>query len=202
MAARSPSSTAAERCPGARRCRWRDLRASAACVLASAPSGSAFTAEYSGDDSYAASSGGLPAATAAAVAVRAPARKRSRPRVNRRHAHRRRPGLATPDHDQAARLALTEGGAAACVRSGDGQGATIDDLLAAARERLTRLDPGGADAAVREGATLIDIRSDAQIARRRDDAGRAAHPAQRPRVAVWIRAVTTATRRRPTSRIT
>jgi rhodanese-related sulfurtransferase len=42
---------------------------------------------------------------------------------------------------------------------------TIDDLLAAARERLTRVDPGGADAAVREGATLIDIRSDAQIAR-------------------------------------
>jgi rhodanese-related sulfurtransferase len=42
---------------------------------------------------------------------------------------------------------------------------TIDDLLAAARARLRRLDPKRADAAVREGATLIDIRSDAQIAR-------------------------------------
>ena len=42
---------------------------------------------------------------------------------------------------------------------------TIDDLLAAARERLTRLDPGETEAAVRDGATLIDIRSDAQIAR-------------------------------------
>jgi rhodanese-related sulfurtransferase len=41
---------------------------------------------------------------------------------------------------------------------------TMDDLLAAARARLRRLDPTGADAAVREGATLIDIRSDSQIA--------------------------------------
>jgi rhodanese-related sulfurtransferase len=41
---------------------------------------------------------------------------------------------------------------------------TLDDLLAAARVRLRRLDPNSADAAVREGATLIDIRSDSQIA--------------------------------------
>jgi rhodanese-related sulfurtransferase len=42
---------------------------------------------------------------------------------------------------------------------------TIDDLLAAARRRLKRLKPESADEAVRHGATLIDIRSDAQIAR-------------------------------------
>jgi rhodanese-related sulfurtransferase len=42
---------------------------------------------------------------------------------------------------------------------------TVDDLLAAARRRLKRLKPETADAAVREGATLIDIRSDSQIAR-------------------------------------
>lgn len=42
---------------------------------------------------------------------------------------------------------------------------TIDDLLADARSGLERLDPGAALAAVRRGATLIDIRSDTQIAR-------------------------------------
>ena len=42
---------------------------------------------------------------------------------------------------------------------------TIDDLLAAARSRLSRLDPHAASAAVRDGATLIDIRQDWQIAR-------------------------------------
>jgi rhodanese-related sulfurtransferase len=41
---------------------------------------------------------------------------------------------------------------------------TLDDLLAAARRRLDRLRPEAADAAVRDGATLIDIRSDSQIA--------------------------------------
>jgi rhodanese-related sulfurtransferase len=41
---------------------------------------------------------------------------------------------------------------------------TIDELLAASRERLERLDPHAARAAVRDGAALIDIRSDSQIA--------------------------------------
>jgi rhodanese-related sulfurtransferase len=41
---------------------------------------------------------------------------------------------------------------------------TIDDLLAEARSRLTRLDPVEADAAVREGALLIDIRAESQRA--------------------------------------
>jgi rhodanese-related sulfurtransferase len=42
---------------------------------------------------------------------------------------------------------------------------TIDELLAAARRRLNRLDPAGALHAMRSGAALIDIRSDSQIAR-------------------------------------
>jgi rhodanese-related sulfurtransferase len=41
---------------------------------------------------------------------------------------------------------------------------TVDDLLAAARERIERIDPAGAEAAMRHGAVLIDIRSDSQIA--------------------------------------
>jgi rhodanese-related sulfurtransferase len=41
---------------------------------------------------------------------------------------------------------------------------TIDDLLAEARSRLTRLDPVEANAAVREGALLIDIRAESQRA--------------------------------------
>ena len=41
---------------------------------------------------------------------------------------------------------------------------TIDQLLAEARARLTRLDPGEAAAAVRDGALLIDIRSESQRA--------------------------------------
>lgn len=42
---------------------------------------------------------------------------------------------------------------------------TIDQLLADARRQLNRLDPGAALDATRAGATLIDIRADAQIAR-------------------------------------
>jgi rhodanese-related sulfurtransferase len=42
---------------------------------------------------------------------------------------------------------------------------TIDELLADARRRLTRLDPAKARQAMRAGAVLIDIRSDSQIAR-------------------------------------
>lgn len=42
---------------------------------------------------------------------------------------------------------------------------SIDELLAAARSGLCRLDPVQAQAAMRSGATLIDIRSDSQIAR-------------------------------------
>jgi rhodanese-related sulfurtransferase len=41
---------------------------------------------------------------------------------------------------------------------------TIDELLAEARSRLTRLDPVEADAAVRDGALLIDIRAESQRA--------------------------------------
>jgi rhodanese-related sulfurtransferase len=40
----------------------------------------------------------------------------------------------------------------------------IDDLLAAARARLTRLDPAAVAAALRNGAVLIDIRPAAQRA--------------------------------------
>jgi rhodanese-related sulfurtransferase len=42
--------------------------------------------------------------------------------------------------------------------------ATIDDLLAQARQRLTRLDPRQASGAMREGAVLIDIRAESQRA--------------------------------------
>jgi rhodanese-related sulfurtransferase len=42
---------------------------------------------------------------------------------------------------------------------------TIDELLSDARRRLARLDPIAAAAAIRVGATLIDIRSDSQLAR-------------------------------------
>ena len=41
---------------------------------------------------------------------------------------------------------------------------TIDDLLARARQRLTRLDPQQASDAVRDGALLIDIRAESQRA--------------------------------------
>jgi rhodanese-related sulfurtransferase len=40
---------------------------------------------------------------------------------------------------------------------------TIDDLLAAARSRLHRLDPAAANRAVRAGARMIDIRAEPQI---------------------------------------
>jgi rhodanese-related sulfurtransferase len=42
---------------------------------------------------------------------------------------------------------------------------TIDELLATARDRLCRLHPAEALAAMRAGAALIDIRGDSQIAR-------------------------------------
>jgi len=42
---------------------------------------------------------------------------------------------------------------------------TIDELLASARRGLARLGPAAALDALRSGATLIDIRSDSQIAR-------------------------------------
>ena len=41
---------------------------------------------------------------------------------------------------------------------------TIDEMLAAARRRLLRVDPPAASAAAASGATLVDIRSDSQIA--------------------------------------
>ena len=42
---------------------------------------------------------------------------------------------------------------------------TVDDLLAEAREGLARLGPLEAAEAVRAGAAMVDIRSDAQLAR-------------------------------------
>ncbi len=42
---------------------------------------------------------------------------------------------------------------------------TVDELLAQARNRLTRLGPAAAHRAVRDGARMIDIRSDSQIHR-------------------------------------
>ena len=43
-------------------------------------------------------------------------------------------------------------------------GASVDELLAAARAGLSRIDPAGAADAIGAGAVLIDIRSDSQIA--------------------------------------
>lgn len=43
-----------------------------------------------------------------------------------------------------------------------GRGRPIGEILEASRRRLRRLDPLGAYAAMRNGAMLIDIRSDAQ----------------------------------------
>ena len=42
---------------------------------------------------------------------------------------------------------------------------TIDELLAEARARLTRLDPREASGALERGALLVDVRSDSQRAR-------------------------------------
>jgi len=43
-----------------------------------------------------------------------------------------------------------------------GRGRSIDEILATARQRLRRLDPVGAHAAMRSGALLVDIRTAAQ----------------------------------------
>ena len=53
---------------------------------------------------------------------------------------------------------------------------TIDDLLAAARERIDRLEPAATAAEISEGALLVDIRSEPQ--RERDGAipGAVHHP--------------------------
>ncbi len=53
---------------------------------------------------------------------------------------------------------------------------TIAELLAAARARLARLGPDEADAAMRAGALLIDIRSDTQRARDGVVPGAVHHP--------------------------
>lgn len=45
-----------------------------------------------------------------------------------------------------------------------GSRTTIDELLAASRAGLDRVDPAAASAAVAAGATLVDIRSESQIA--------------------------------------
>jgi rhodanese-related sulfurtransferase len=41
----------------------------------------------------------------------------------------------------------------------------IDDLLARARERIDRMEPAEALAEMRDGAILVDVRSESQIAR-------------------------------------
>jgi rhodanese-related sulfurtransferase len=48
------------------------------------------------------------------------------------------------------------------VTGKDRRGRPIDEILRTARQRLRRLDPAGAHAAMQNGAMLIDIRSDAQ----------------------------------------
>ena len=53
---------------------------------------------------------------------------------------------------------------------------TIDDLLAGARERLDRLGPAEASAAVERGALLVDIRSEAQRERDGVVPGAVFHP--------------------------
>ena len=50
------------------------------------------------------------------------------------------------------------------VSDADARRVSVDELLAAARARLDRVDPVAAGAAVGSGAVLIDIRSDSQIA--------------------------------------
>ncbi|MGN6173425.1 MAG: rhodanese-like domain-containing protein [Streptosporangiaceae bacterium] len=58
----------------------------------------------------------------------------------------------------------------ACARAGQDETrvwarTTIDELLADARRRLSRLSPAEALQAMRAGAVLIDIRADSQVAR-------------------------------------
>ena len=60
---------------------------------------------------------------------------------------------------------------------------TVDDLLAAARARLDRLDPRRAAELVAEGALLVDTRPGWQRAHEGDAARRAADRAQPPGVA-------------------
>jgi rhodanese-related sulfurtransferase len=48
--------------------------------------------------------------------------------------------------------------------SPDGQPTSVEQLLAAARTQLRRLSPREADAETRDGALLVDIRSDGQRA--------------------------------------
>jgi rhodanese-related sulfurtransferase len=63
--------------------------------------------------------------------------------------------VAPLDHAVAAHL-----GHATIIRMGGRR--TIDDLLAEARERIQRVEPGEAAALVDEGALLVDIRSESQ----------------------------------------
>jgi rhodanese-related sulfurtransferase len=51
---------------------------------------------------------------------------------------------------------------AATALAPDERGQSIDEILTAARRRLTRLDPVAALAAMRDGAVLVDIRPQAQ----------------------------------------
>jgi rhodanese-related sulfurtransferase len=45
------------------------------------------------------------------------------------------------------------------------ESSSVDQLLSAARARLDRVDPSAAEAAMDDGALLVDIRSDSQRAR-------------------------------------
>jgi rhodanese-related sulfurtransferase len=57
-----------------------------------------------------------------------------------------------------------------------GEWLTVDELLAASRAALQRLTPAEALAASREGAVLVDIRSEAQRARDGEVPGASRHP--------------------------
>lgn len=50
------------------------------------------------------------------------------------------------------------------ARAGAARGGTIEQVLQAARQRLTRLGPAACQAAARDGALLVDIRPQAQRA--------------------------------------
>lgn len=51
---------------------------------------------------------------------------------------------------------------ARATQAPDGHGRSIDEILAVARRRLSRLGPAAAQAAMRNGAVLVDIRPQAQ----------------------------------------
>lgn len=67
-----------------------------------------------------------------------------------------------PDHSRPPRWNLQPRSSRAIAFGQRNELASVDDLLARARSEITRLSPAGALAAMRTGATLIDIRSTEQ----------------------------------------